>query len=260
MRIRLYFLVFCIGTLSKAQGLEPSDSLQLQSKVSCLCQNFKKETYLGLSNGEILKINADGKIAQTFSYPNMSEVTHISCSNPLKIMAFYRDNQSYLLLERFNSNPRLYNITLDADKRIEFALQAPDQSLWTITTQSLELSRQDLAQSNQTLYLLTTLLIPNEEIIQFMESGNKIYLLTDLRILTFNIAGQLIEIQNIEKHCNPIIIGNHLIQQKKNAVSLFSLSDKKITEIFLRGYYQYFFELEDAIATITEDRIYYFPR
>ena len=260
MRTSHFFLTLFLSSFGFAQPYQSPDSLRLTGEVSCVCQNFKDETYLGLTSGEIIKLDHTGKIDQQFSYPNMSEVTHISCSNPLKIMSYHQDNQSYLLLERFNTNPRLYPITPNPNQRIEYATLAPDQSLWMITTLGMELIRRDVVGNEILLYQLATLMDENENILGINDVGNQLVIRTDQQLMSFNLAGQLIGKYLLENSSNAYLLKESLFIPKKNGVTSYSIQGKMITEINLPKDYQWVIELKSTILLINEDQLYWIPR
>jgi hypothetical protein len=253
MKFNIIFIVFLAPfAIAKAQQ---KDSLQLSSSVTCICQNFKKEIFLGLESGDIVKLDENGSLTQQFSYPNMSSVTSITCANPLKVMAFYRDNQNYLFLERFNSQPRMYEFS--PDRRIEFATLAPDQSFWLITTNDLQLVRMDIIGSEAILYQLSNVLSGNDVLLDLINYENGIAILTNQHFFQFNLAGQLIHTYPLVSGSNTYEINGKVYAKNLDTFSVSVPGNSKVNSIPTFGDTDYVIEMESGNILIKKNLVYY---
>ena len=191
MRVSLYLCFLSLKLTIVSQTLTAIDTLSFQYNVSTLCGNLKSEVYVGLENGEIVKVSPLGKVIEIFSYPNLGAVAKINCANPLKIFVFFEDTQQFLFLDRFSVRPNLYNVTGDLFERTDYLELSADQSLWSISSPGLEL-RRSMDNISTELYLLQSILNEGEDALGLHSIGNQMIIQTQNKFYIFNLAGQFL--------------------------------------------------------------------
>jgi hypothetical protein len=224
-----YFALFSVI----GQTLTREDSLMFESEISCVCSNFRNELFFGLESGEIVKATHQGSILEKFSYPNTGTPTHITCSNPMKVFVFYEETQSYLLLERFAVAPKIYQLDTDMQRRVDHMIMTSDQSLWMVTSPDLMLHRRTENQSIG-LYQLNAIINSDDKINGLYPLSKMVSLVSDQRIMYFNLAGQLIS----KLHRKP----NSIALSHEN--SIFIIDSHRLVEYTVDD--QYTYEIESS--------------
>jgi hypothetical protein len=140
MRIyNLFILFFIIEHTVQAQDWELEKRHNISNKVTSIDSDNKGTLYVGTNLGKVFQFDSKLNLKTTFSLVNNSSVTYISAWNPLRIFIFYRENQQFSFIERFNSNPVIYDISYPTASYIMNMVPSQDHSFWAIETGNFNL-------------------------------------------------------------------------------------------------------------------------
>jgi outer membrane protein assembly factor BamB len=99
--------------------------------------------FLADEHGELFKIAQDGKIINRFAQVQ-SAIHQLDASHGLRVFAFLKDFQNYLLLDRNLGNHVLYSFKPDQVGYATAATLGADNSVWLIDQQDMSLKKYDL--------------------------------------------------------------------------------------------------------------------
>jgi hypothetical protein len=256
----LLVLTLIISFRIHSQDLKLVDSLVFQSEITCACANYKNEIFIGLASGEIVVTDPNGKINKRFSHPNTGPASHIDCANPLKVLVFFENAQTYLFMDRFAADPSYYQIDNDAALRVDFLTLAADQSIWMATSPDLWLTRKDLVHTSK-LYQLTNLLQDDETLMGLFSLRNAVVLQTNRQFFYFNLAGQLIQSIPSQRWVNPMVNPSAIYFVEANKLVSTSLDGLSFLEIKAVSTYSRGLTLSDnKLILMTTNRVDYFIR
>ena len=105
----------------------------------------------------MLKFNAEGVQISNYSLPNQSAITLIEAQNSLKTFLFYFDNQQIITLDRFNTIPKIYDLS---DYEVNLGLSAcpsPDENFWVIENNPMRIKKIDPLRKTTILEVQTNL-------------------------------------------------------------------------------------------------------
>ncbi|MFT6134122.1 MAG: hypothetical protein ACJAZM_000605 [Cyclobacteriaceae bacterium] len=210
-----------------------TDSLRLSSNVTCICVGYQGNVYIGTATGEIIKLPATNKEVQKFSFQNLGAVTSISCQNPLKIVSFHQDTQSYVVLERFNAQPTIYEAPTVDGSRIEFFCLTPDQAFWSIESPDLLLRKRSNFGSEAFKYELTAILGSGEQIRNLVPYENGVALFSSEKLRLISAGGQTFKTIPLEKDANTYLAGNQLYSITDGELKVFSITGEEIKRTLL---------------------------
>lgn len=116
-----------------AQGQELTQIRQTQLSQPPTAYSFDTQynIFLGFINGTLQKIPSIGNSTpKPFSLPNQSSITLVEAQNNRKIFLFYRDIQQILILDRFSTVPKKYDVLTYGIDFAESACISPDGTFW----------------------------------------------------------------------------------------------------------------------------------
>ncbi|MDP4267210.1 MAG: hypothetical protein Q8880_07235 [Bacteroidota bacterium] len=205
------------------------------NKIPCTAKAFTSDNLGNVycTDGEhIIKYNSKGELQNTFSDYTLGPITSIDASNPLKIIVFYKDFNSILILNN-KLSPNGDNINLNALNILlpTLVCTSHDNGFWVYDSQNTTLYRFDsnLQQNQKTEYIQNLLSIKLNPT-AIIEEGNFLYLNNpETGILIFDIYGSYIKtipLKNIKLHQ---IVNDNIIYSQDNTLKVFNtklLSDK----------------------------------
>lgn len=167
--------------------------------VPLICDHF-----YGVDDFEQLYYSTDnvlykkGKTTRLEFYDiQLGDIAYVDIINPLKILVFYRDTQTIVLLDnRLNEQLRLNLNTLKPQRFIEHARLAGERRLWLY---NLDMSRVELYDYINDKVINSTSPIKNP-VIDMKSDYNFTHLITAQGIITFNTYGS--ETSRIETAVN----------------------------------------------------------
>lgn len=208
------FLFFLFVTLSlKSQELKPVSSIEFKAS-SFIGVDAYKNLY-SIKDRVLHKQGPDGAIVfYDFQLGNVSSVDII---NPLKIVVFYEDTNTVVLLDnKLNEIERINFNSLPEFINVKTATNAGNSKLWifNIDTQQLELYHY---RDNQK----TTVSQPFAgKLLSQASNFNYCYVLTENKLRTFNTYGSLISEMDVDDFEKIIEQNKSIIAVKENELFL----------------------------------------
>lgn len=156
-----------------------SHSIPLRSPTS-VSQDRNGQLYVLDPMRNLLRLDSLGRPLDTFSPSTRGRITNIDAWNPMKILLFYEDRQSLLLLDRFLrpiTSTGLRDINYDGIARV--ATLSSDDSFWLFDETNLTLTKLDLRLRKATVETPLNLILDRErfDVRQLREYQNMLYLL-----------------------------------------------------------------------------------
>ncbi len=158
--------VFC-----QSQSWELQSSFAVNEDITAYSFDDRGAIYVGTKTGTITKYAADGT-NQLFAYPNSGSTTLIEGRNTLLPFMFFRDNQQAIVLDRFMSNPVVYDISSFASSFAWLATPGLDRHIWLLRSSPLTIEKVDPL--TRTIVQSTPLLVdfPLKEVVFFKAQRN----------------------------------------------------------------------------------------
>lgn len=201
LRVYLFSVVYLsLSFLFSQKAFAASDSLVLQrvTAIKFPADQFTVD-HLGniylYNSKEIYKLDSLGNLKNKYSQNALGPIDFIDVNNPLKILVFYRDNSTIILLDNTLS-PHTSPISLQ-NQGVEFVHKAcisQQEGFWIYDPQKFELSRFNLsltaiARSGNTFTLTQEDLRPD----YMVEIHDKLWINDTLRgFYSFDIQGNFI--------------------------------------------------------------------
>jgi len=200
----IFFLLIC--QLGIAQSLAPVSKVPLVADRFIGLDNYKN-TYF-IKDRVIIKQGPDGNFR--FNDLQLGRITSIDIINPLKVIVFFQDTNTVVLLDNklseierinFNNLPQFLNVST--------ATNAGSHSLWlfNVDTQQLELYNY-----GSKLQTVVSQPFPGKLISQ-ASNFNYCFTLTEKKLRAFNIYGSILNDAPSEEY-------ERIIQQNENLVAL----------------------------------------
>ena len=188
MRLSAAFLLLLSSSVH-CQSWELVTSKAIANDITSYSFDERGAIYLGTSAGMITKLaREDDEL--TFSFPNSGPITLIEGRNALLPFLFFRDNQRAIVLDRFLSNPVVYEIDAFANGFIWLATPAIDRHLWLLKTSPLSILKVDPL--SNLLVQATPLVVdfPLEEVVFFKAQRNLLIVVDkEYGVLVFDLFG-----------------------------------------------------------------------
>lgn len=191
-------LVFTL-TLKIAKAQNSLDKLSLLNTIelqSQLITTDKLGNLYAATNQEIFKYDSNGKLLQKNSIKSIGNIFTLDVSNPMKILAFYRDYNKVLFLDNMlapsGSTIDLSSLGFD---QATLVCSSHDNSIWLYNSLNFEIVRMDPAlkithQSGNIAQLTGNAVKP----IVLFENNNKVYLCDSIAgVLVFDVFGTYIK-------------------------------------------------------------------
>ena len=182
-------LLFLISATALGQTWEQVDSKAMPDEITAYSFDERGAIYLGTSTGLITKIDSEGA-ELSFAYPNSGVTTLIEGRNALLPFLFFRDNQRAIILDRFLSNPVVYEVGDLTRGFVWLATPAIDRHIWLLTTSPLTILKVDPVSGS--IVQSTPLLIdfPLEDVVFFKAQRNLLIIVDRIYgVLVFDLFG-----------------------------------------------------------------------
>jgi hypothetical protein len=117
--------------------------VKLEQQISSISSDSKSSIYIGTFSGNLIRYDQFGEEDEYFSALNNSPLTTVQAWNRLKVFTFFREQQTFAILDRFATSPKTINLK---DLNLQYArLFAPgiDNSFWALSTEFRELVKYD---------------------------------------------------------------------------------------------------------------------
>lgn len=150
------------------------------SSPTTVSQDRNGAVYVLGPQRNLLRLDALGRPLDTFSPPTRGRISTMEAWNPMKVLLFYEDSQTLLLLDRFLrpiSSTDLRDINYNGLAKV--AALSSDDGVWLFDETNLTLSKLDLRQRKVTIETPLNLILSRErfDVLQLREYQNLLYLL-----------------------------------------------------------------------------------
>lgn len=186
-------LLLC-GKLAAQDTLRHYRTVALSRAVALSADNTGN-VYVADKEGNIHSYDSAGNYRLTYSPPETAEVTLLDARSAVRIFAFYRELQSFALLNRFLVPIEVYRFQLPDGGFVRMAAQAADNNFWIYDDITFSLKKFDKKFGRMLLQTDLNLLLPNAslDITQMAEYRNYLFLLAKgYGILQFDNIGNFI--------------------------------------------------------------------
>jgi len=196
--------------------------------------DFSGNLYLSNERGVISKYDKNGVLQISYSGSINSSVYSIDVSHTSKIFGFFRDQQSYLILDRF-LNP-LNEAALNPSfvgYATETAYSA-DNNLWVFDQSDLSIKKINLLNNIVITSSAIPLVIGEEEwdLLQIEEYQNRLYLYNSSKdIYLFDNLGNYIRKLGINSDCKVCFNGSNMVFIQGSKIKMFNIYNNEINEI-----------------------------
>jgi len=190
--------------------------------------------YVSNEKGLISKYDKNGLPLLSYSGNDISPIYSIDVSHTSKIFGFYRDNQSYLILDRFLNplNEAMLNTSL-----IGYAFEtayAADNNLWIFDQSDLSIKKINLISNALQTTISVSLFINAEEwdIQQIEEYQNRLYLYNASKdVYVFDNLGNYIKRLEIRPSSNFWFDDEYLVYIQDEKILKYGLYSNEIKQI-----------------------------
>lgn len=172
------FLLFVFPGFSYAQSnyiLEKKISLK---SVTAAAIDQKKHIYAADSEGNIIQYDSLGKRLLVYSPDKIGTVTAMATSQTMRLFAFYRDFQEYVMLNRFLDQTSRQKFESEDIGFVRLATLASDNNLWVFDENDISIKKYN-PQLNKVIAKVALDLMfgqKRQEVIYLKEYQNLLYL------------------------------------------------------------------------------------
>lgn len=190
MRLFISLLLCCfVSAFAKAQSLQQPIPVEISLKADHFygVDDFNN-IYYSTNNVFYKRPNAGNTTtqAQQFYDVQLGELTSVDLINPLKILLFYRDTQTVVLLDnRLNESLRIKLASLKPYRYFEFATLAGERRFWLY---NMDLQRLELFDYLNDKLIWSSPAI-KDDVHNMLSDYNYCHLITDKGIASYNNYG-----------------------------------------------------------------------
>jgi hypothetical protein len=167
----------------------------IELKAQSICTDKLGNVY-AVANEEVFKFDAQGNLLQKNSLKSYGSLFSLDVSNPMKILAFYKDYNKVLFLDNMLA-PTASSIDLSSIgfDQVTLTCSSHDNGMWVFNSLNFELVRMEPTlkishQSGNIAQLTGSAIKPTS----LFESNNKVYLCDTLfGVLVFDVFGTYIK-------------------------------------------------------------------
>ena len=125
----------CVSSLP----LFAQDSLYMEG-ITAASQDANGLLYIGLNNGEIVRLTEELEIDLRYAPERVSPVTLVDASNRFRIFVHYENLQEFVLLDRFLTESARYSLK-DQTSFASIAAPSQNNSVWVLDTQNFTIQK-----------------------------------------------------------------------------------------------------------------------
>lgn len=220
------------GNLS-AQELKLVNEWSVNDVVDAT-SDFSGNLYISNERGIISKYDINGTVQISYSGPLKSPIHSIDASHTSKIFGFYRDQQSYLILDRFLNPLHEASLSSSVSGFVTETAYSADNNLWLFDQSDLSIKKVNLFSNVVVTSSAIPLVIADEEwdLLQIKEYQNRIYLYNSSKdIYLFDNLGNYIRKLGISSDCQICFDGSQLVFIQDTKILALNIYNNEITEI-----------------------------
>jgi hypothetical protein len=230
-------LLLLANMWANAQGSLQSLNLIKKLPVSAkLIATDKLGNLYAVSEQEIIKFDVNGNLLQKNSIKSLGNIFTLDVSNPMKILAFFRDYNKVIFLDNMlAATPNGIDLSAIGFDQATLACTSHDNGIWLYNILNFEIVRMDPSlkithQSGNIAQLTGNAIKP----IALFETNNRVYLCDTVQgVLIFDVFGTYIKTIPIKSIRDLQVENNVLYFMDHNGFGSFNLDLIKEDEIAL---------------------------
>jgi hypothetical protein len=188
-----------------------------------------QNVYVATLESIIQKYNSKGELLFTYNNENYGKASLIDASNPLRILVYYDEYLTIVVLDRTLSELYIYNLIDYGFNQVNEVVSTPDNGLWLYDEWTNQLKR--IGQQGEVMVAsndLSQVLGFKIEPVQIILQNNSIYLYDRKKgILVFDLYGQYLKTIDIKGIYLINIKGNQLSYFKNERLHFYHLKQKR---------------------------------
>lgn len=231
----VFLSIYTCFNYTSAQELELINEWSVNDVVDAT-SDFSGNLYLSNEHGVISKYDKNGALQISYSGTVKSSIYSIDASHTSKIFGFYRDQQSYIILDRFlnplneaNLNPSIIGFATET-------AYSANNNLWLFDQSDLSIKKINLISDVVVTSNAIPLMIAEEEwdLLQIEEYQNRLFLYNSSKdMYVFDNLGNYIRKLSINPDCKVSFNDSHLIFIQGDRILTLNIYNNEISEIGL---------------------------
>ena len=231
--IKLGIIFISFQNYAHSQEISEVYSLKVEDAVDATADHMAM-LYVSNEKGLITKYDKNGVQLLSYSGNKISPIYSVDVSHTAKVFGFFRDNQSYLILDRYLNplNEAMLNST-----HIGYATEtayAADNNLWIFDQSDLSIKKLNLINNTIETVISVSLFVETKEwdIRQIEEYQNRLYVFNSSGdVYVFDNLGNYIKSLDIKPSCNFWFEDEHMIYIEDQRINKYGLYNNEIKHI-----------------------------
>jgi len=222
------------GNLYAQDTLQAYQTIAIKQAVNLSADNYGN-IYVGDKQGNIYSYDSLGNHLLTYSPQEVAEVSLLDARSAVRIFAFYRELQSFALLNRFLTPIESYRFQLPDGGFVRMAAQAADNNIWIYDDVSFSIKKIDKKIGKILIQTDLSLLLPQAllDITYMVEHQNMLFVLAEgYGIVQFDNMGNLINCLPAAAYCFALSGDTIFYYQHENIISVNLYNGQKSTIFF----------------------------
>ena len=190
--------------LSFSQELKKAFEWEVKNVVDAT-SDIAGNIYVSDEQGNLSKFSKDGQNLLSYSGNTISPISSVDVSHTSKVFGFYKDNQAYLILDRFLSLIHEAALNTSLIGYVTETAYAADNKLWIFDQSDLSIKKMDLINDILVTSISVSLIISDADwdIRQIEEYQNRIYIYnSNKEVYILDNFGNFIKKLPIRPDCN----------------------------------------------------------
>ena len=231
--VLVFLSIYTCFNYSSSQELKLVNEWTVNEVVDAT-SDFSGNLYLSDEDGVISKYDKNGSFQISYSGTVKSSIYSIDASHTSKIFGFYRNQQSYLILDRFLNPLNEANLNPSYVGYATETAYSADNNLWLFDQSDLTIKKVNLLSDIVITSSAIPLVISEKEwdLLQIEEYQNRLYLYNSSKdIYVFDNLGNYIRQLGINSDCKICFKGNQLIFVRGTRIKALNIYNNEIVEI-----------------------------
>jgi hypothetical protein len=231
--VLVFLSIYTCFNYSSSQELKLVNEWTVNEVVDAT-SDFSGNLYLSDEHGVISKYDKNGSFQISYSGTVQSSIYSIDASHTSKIFGFYRNQQSYLILDRFLNPLNEANLNPSYVGYATETAYSADNNLWLFDQSDLTIKKVNLLSDIVITSSAIPLVISEKEwdLLQIEEYQNRLYLYNSSKdIYVFDNLGNYIRQLGINPDSKICFKGNQLIYVQGTGIKALNIYNNEIIEI-----------------------------
>lgn len=193
------------------------------------------QIYLQTTGGRITKYDLNGELLYDYQDADTRFVTILDAGSSLRLLAFYKDRQSYQYFDRTLTPSPILHLQNAQSGFFSLATASADNSIWLWDATQLQLKKYKPALGDFTAEISTRYYLDDSaDVNQISEYQNKLYVNDNKNeILVFDILGNYIQKLPLTNVAHFNFVGDELYWRKGSSMYLYHLYNMQSRKINL---------------------------